>query len=169
MALPADWEPGDPGDMVDVDPDVIDRRVPGAPDGLPIGARMWHYGRTEGRTFSSAEEPAGLQGALLPADREQLRREEIAIPGAEEGFLLQLGVESPLFDQPVRFTYVVGLREDGVAILLSIAGTAEQIGDEVIESIVDTFRLTGPVEASGSDGGTEESGATGRDARGSRA
>lgn len=146
IVVPDEWETGDPGDMAEIDPDIIDVRLPGAPDGLPIGVRLWHYGRSEQQLFLSAEEPAGLQSALLPASRDQLRREEVEVPGAEDGFLLQLEADSSALDEPVRATYVVGRRSDQQAIMLSILGTAEQIPDEVIDTIAGSLQLTDAVD-----------------------
>lgn len=146
VAMPDDWTEGDPGDLVEADPDIVDRRIP-APDDQPFGARLNHYDRTEERTFDSAEEPALLQAGLLPPEQEQTRREEVEVAGAAEGFLLQVEADSTLVDQPVRFTYVVGLREDGAAFLLSIVGTAEQVPDDVVSTMVDTFALTEPADS----------------------
>lgn len=154
VAMPDDWTEGDPGDLVDADPDIVDRRIPDAPDDQAFGARLDHYDRTEEATFASAEDPALLQAGLLPPDQEQTRREEVDIAGAEEGFLLQVEAESTLVDEPVRFTYVVGLRADGAAFLLSIVGTAEQVPDDVIATMVDTFTLTEPVDLSGEAAGS---------------
>lgn len=154
VVAPSDWTSGDAGDLAEADPDIVDLREPEAGTDLPVGLRLWHYGRTEQETFSSAEGPAGLQAALLPADREQLRREEIDVAGADDGFLLQLQAQSEAFDDPLRFTYVVGQRADRQAIMVSIVGTAELVPDDVVETIVDSFRVTAPVdEATSSEAG----------------
>lgn len=145
VAVPDAWTDGDPGEFLDADPDYVELTIADPPDDGRFGARLGHYDRTQERTFRDAEDPVSLDVGVYPQDREQLRRESIEIDGADEGFLLQIQADSPVVDEPVRVTFVSGLREDGAVILLTITGTASQIPDDVIATMVDSLTLTEPV------------------------
>lgn len=145
VAVPEDWTVGDPGGLTRADPDAVDRRVPDVGADLPIGIQLWRFGADadgEAETYQRADGPAALQAESLPPDREQTRSEAVDVPGAAEGHLLQVVADSPAFDDPVRATYVVALREDGAAYMLQFLGTEAQLPDDVIDTVVSTFRLT---------------------------
>lgn len=145
VAVPESWTAVDPRDFVKADPDYVELEIADHPPDGRFGARLGHYDRTMGRTFSSAESPVLLNVNNYSMDREQLRREEVELAGATEGFLLQIAADSQFVEEPVRVTFVSGLREDGAVIMMTIAGTESQIPDDVIATMVSTFTLTDPV------------------------
>jgi hypothetical protein len=139
VAVPASWTTR----STDLDdPEAVQLQVPEVDDEIPVGAAVYQRG-------ASAPHAEGVAGVVIAAlttpaqGAEQTDRREVMVDGAEDAYLLQWQAPSSLFDQPVRFTVIAARTGDGVPAVVRLIGTEEHIPDEVIETVLDTMRVTG--------------------------
>jgi hypothetical protein len=124
------------------DPDAVQLQVPEVDEELQVGGAVYRHDdaadSAEGVALVTLE--ALLQAAQ---EREQTERREVRIDGADDAFLLQAQAPSSLFDEPVRFTVIAARDGDGAPVVVRLLGTEEHVPDDVIETVLETMRVTG--------------------------
>jgi hypothetical protein len=139
VALPATWTPRS---TELEDPEAIQLQVPEVDEEIQVGAAVYQRGE-------SAPHAEGVAGVVIAAlttraeGAEQTDRREVMVDGAQDAYLMQWQAPSALFDEPVRFTVIAARTGDGEPVVVRLIGTEEHLPDDVIETALDTMRVTG--------------------------